>query len=199
MPLSEDTGNYLLWNALRSIESGLETGSRASKDANLQDGSADEPGASFVTLTRQGQLRGCIGSLQPRTSLVEDVIQNAYNAAFRDPRFPALGKDELDDLEIEISVLGKPKPLMVKSEAELADRLRPGVDGLILELGDRKATFLPSVWKSLADPGDFIQHLKVKAGIALDEWSDAMQVWHYTTQSFSSAVDSIRKQAPAGG
>ena len=106
------------------------------------------PGASFVTLHRRGELRGCIGSLEPHRPLAEDVAGNARAAAYLDPRFAAVAREELPELELEISVLSPLAPLPAASESELVASLRPGVDGLVLVEGARRATFLPAVWRS---------------------------------------------------
>ena len=124
-----------------------------------------EPGASFVSLHREGKLRGCMGRLEPTRPLAEDVVGNARAAAFFDPRFPPLATAELDGLELEISVLGASEPLAAADEADLLRRLRPGVDGLIVEAGGRRATFLPAVWRQIPAPGEFVGQLRKKAGI----------------------------------
>jgi len=141
--------------------------------------------ACFVTLTRSGALRGCIGHLEPVQTLIEDVAENAFSAAFRDPRFPPLQAAEFDEIRIEISVLGEPAPMSFDSEADLVRQIRPQVDGLILEgpMGHR-GTFLPSVWESLPQPEQFLAHLKLKAGLPADYWDDRIQVWRYTTEAF---------------
>ena len=143
------------------------------------------PGSSFVTLTLDGRLRGCIGSLTPERPLVEDVSKNAFAAAFADPRFPALEDHEIERLGIEISVLGPARRLAFDSEADLLAALRPGVDGLILRCGDSRATFLPQVWSQISAPADFLCHLKQKAGLDADYWSDRLQFWSYITESFA--------------
>lgn len=143
-----------------------------------------EPRAVFVTLNRNGQLRGCIGHLEACQALVQDVAENAYSAAFRDPRFPPLRADELADLEIHVSVLSPPEPMVIKSEADLLAQMRPGIDGLILEAEGHRGTFLPSVWEALALPERFLAHLKQKAGLPLDYWSDAVRVSRYTAEAF---------------
>jgi AmmeMemoRadiSam system protein A len=143
--------------------------------------------AAFVTLNRGGRLRGCIGHLQACQALVQDVAENAYSAAFRDPRFRPLGADELADLEVHISVLSPPEPMSVSSEADLLRQIRPGIDGLTLEAGGNRGTFLPAVWESLPQPEQFLSHLKRKAGLPPDYWSDAMRVSRYTTEAFDDA------------
>lgn len=138
--------------------------------------------ASFVSLHRQGMLRGCIGSLEARRPLIADVAENAFAAAFRDPRFPPLGQHEVAELEIHLSLLTPPEPLAVRSEADLLQRLRPGQDGLILQEGGRRATFLPAVWDTLPDPGSFVRHLKQKAGLTADYWSATLEVYVYRAE-----------------
>lgn len=140
--------------------------------------------ASFVTLQREGRLRGCIGALEARTPLVQDVADHAFAAAFEDPRFLPLRQEEYPGLEIHISVLSPAEPLQFTSEEDLLMQLRPGVDGLILNYGQRRGTFLPAVWASLPDPYIFLAQLKQKAGLPLDFWSNELQVARYTTESF---------------
>lgn len=142
--------------------------------------SAEEPWqkeerAAFVTLNHHGQLRGCIGSLSAHQSLWDELSYDACAAAFRDRRFAPLSRDEFDDLDIHISILTPTQPLAVDSEQALLSALRPGVDGLVLEEGVRRATFLPQVWEQLPEPKRFLEHLKRKAGLAEDYWSDTMQ------------------------
>lgn len=143
------------------------------------------PAASFVTLHRHGELRGCIGSLEAHRPLAEDVAGNARAAAFMDPRFPPVARDELPELELEISVLSPLAPLGVASEAELLAALRPGVDGLVLVDGARRATFLPAVWRQLPEPRQFLAHLKHKAGLPADHWSPAIHFLRYTVEEFA--------------
>lgn len=140
--------------------------------------------ASFVTLHVDGQLRGCIGTLEARDPLIVDVAQNAWSAASRDPRFTPIEISELDRLGIHISVLSVPEPVSAGSEAELLVLMRPGIDGLVLEEGNRRGTFLPSVWEQLPDPRDFLRHLKRKAGLPEQYWSESLQISRYTTESF---------------
>lgn len=142
------------------------------------------PRAAFVTLNRQGQLRGCVGHLEACQALVLDVAENAFAAAFRDPRFLPLGADELADLEIHISVLSPPEAMNVASEADLLRQMRPGVDGLILEEGRHRGTFLPAVWESLPLPTQFLSRLKQKAGLPTAHWSDGIRVYRYTAEAF---------------
>jgi AmmeMemoRadiSam system protein A len=125
-----------------------------------------EPGAAFVTLRRHdGALRGCIGSAVATRPLIADVTQHAFNAAFRDPRFPRLEWLELAGLSLSVSVLTPPEPMQFADERDLLRQLRPGTDGLIIEDQGRRALFLPSVWEELPEPGQFLALLKLKAGI----------------------------------
>ncbi len=178
----------LLKVARRSIVHGLETGRPLVVDPGDYDPALREQRAAFVTLTQAGQLRGCIGHLQAIQPLVRDVAENAHAAAFNDPRFNPLSATELDRTHIEISVLTAPKPLSVGSEAALLQALKPNVDGLILEDGPYRATFLPSVWEQLPEPRDFVLALKRKAGMPPDYWSDSMRVWRYRAISFEESV-----------
>jgi len=142
------------------------------------------PAATFVTLTQGGQLRGCIGSLEAYRPLASDVAENALAAAFRDPRFPALESDELTRTRVEVSLLEKPETIDFSDEAEAIARLRPGVDGLILTHGSRRATFLPQVWESLSDPRRFMAQLKLKAGLAADFWDEDIRLARYGVQKW---------------
>jgi AmmeMemoRadiSam system protein A len=136
-------------------------------------------GATFVTLMRNGQLRGCIGTLEAFRELAIDVRENAVAAAFRDPRFLPLQRAEFETTSVEVSLLGPSEPVPVADEDDLLARLRPGVDGVILEHGGRRATFLPQVWESLADPREFVAALKRKAGLPADFWSSRLNVRRY--------------------
>ncbi len=124
----------------------------------------------FVTLHKAGQLRGCIGTILPVMPLSQCVEENAVNAAFSDPRFPALTAAELSEIEIEISVLTVPKPLSFSSPDDLLKKLKPGVQGVILSSGHRRATFLPQVWEQIGNPESFLIHLCVKAGCTPNCW-----------------------------
>lgn len=178
----------LLRIARESIEYGLQHHHALAIDLNACDEQLQQQGASFVTLNKKGALRGCIGTLQPYQALVSDVGEHARAAAFSDPRFPPVTLDELADIVISISVLGKPRVISFKDEEELVEQLRPAEDGLILQEGAKRGTFLPSVWESLPQPRQFLQQLKRKAGLAPDYWSDSLEVSRYRTQSFSESM-----------
>lgn len=138
-----------------------------------------EPGAVFVTLTRDGQLRGCIGSLEAWRPLLDDVRDNAVAAALRDPRFAPLSAAELPLIRVEVSLLGPASPLVFGDEAAALAQLRPGRDGVILSCQGRRATFLPQVWEQLPERREFLSHLKRKAGLPGDFWSEALQLARY--------------------
>lgn len=142
------------------------------------------PAATFVTLTQAGQLRGCIGTLEAHRPLIEDLEHNARAAAFSDPRFPPLGAQELARTRVEVSLLSKSEPMRCADEADALSQLRPGLDGVILEVGRHRATFLPQVWEQLPDPAQFMAQLKLKAGLAQDYWSDEVRLSRYSVEKY---------------
>lgn len=147
----------------------------------------NEPGATFVTLTQGGELRGCIGSLQAYRSLAEDVRENAIAAAFRDPRFEPLLRHEWAYTECDISLLSPASALACGDENEALAQLRPGVDGVILEYGRYRSTFLPQVWEQLPQPHEFMAHLKHKAGLPVAFWAQGIKVSRYTVTKWREA------------
>ena len=170
--------------AYDSIKSGLSSGKAMTVDSNKLDAALQTSRATFVTLNKHGQLRGCIGMLKPIRPLAEDVAHNAFAAAFSDPRFPPLKENELEQLDIHISILGTPEKMSFDSEEDLIRQLKPGIDGLIMEEGRRRGTFLPSVWESLAEPRDFLHHLKLKSGLPENYWSDDIKIQRYSVEEF---------------
>ena len=140
--------------------------------------------ACFVTLQKNHQLRGCIGTLTARSPLVQEVVTSAFSAAFLDQRFTKVIPAELPNLKIDISVLTTPKPMKFTSEQDLLTQLQPGIDGLILRVGNNTGTFLPSVWEQLPEPKQFLQHLKNKAGLPMDYWSNKIEISRYETEMF---------------
>jgi len=167
--------------ARQAIEYGLSHGTKCPVDLERLSQNLHQPGASFVTLQIQGQLRGCIGSLEAHLPLAQDVSDNAFNAAFQDPRFVPLKQSELNSLDIHISVLTPAQAMHFSSEQDLLRQLRPGIDGLLLETDAHRGTFLPSVWEALPEPEDFLRQLKLKAGLAPDYWSDDIRISRYET------------------
>ena len=191
MSYNRDEQSTLLSIALDSINNGLHHGRPVRLNSADYPAPLTEQRASFVTLKHGEDLRGCIGSLEARTSLVESIADNAYAAAFSDPRFPALDTSEVDALTIEVSVLSPLEPVSVASEQELLDKMVPAEAGWVLQENGYRGTFLPSVWESLGKPAEFLRHLKVKAGLTPDYWSDTLQIWRYKTDSFAAAASTI--------
>ena len=142
------------------------------------------PAATFVTLTLNGELRGCIGSLQAWRPLAVDVAENAVAAAFRDPRFAPLSAGELASIRIEVSLLETPRKLDFSDQADALAQLRPGIDGVILGHEAQRATFLPQVWESLPDPERFLAQLKLKAGLPADFWDEKITLARYGVQKW---------------
>lgn len=182
--LSTQERNILHELAYHSIKHGLDTGEALKVNLAQYPPALQTNRATFVTLHRNKELRGCIGILKPVRPLAEDVAYNAWAAAFSDSRFIPLKASELDDLDIHISILGTPEDIDFASEDDLVRQIRPGIDGLILEEGFNKGTFLPSVWESLTDSREFLNHLKLKAGLPADHWSDKIKIKRYTVEEF---------------
>ncbi len=142
------------------------------------------PGATFVTLTHHGRLRGCIGTLEAYRSLREDVCQNALAAAFHDPRFPPLENRELADLKVEVSLLSPPQEITFNDEADALQQLQPNIDGVVFKAGQYRSTFLPQVWEQLPAPALFMAHLKRKAGLTEDFWSHQVKLYRYSVNKW---------------
>ena len=184
---TKEQGMALVALARRTIQENLGVQAPANPKfaETLTDEALKVKAGTFVTLTMNGQLRGCIGSLEAREPLVEGVKHNALNAAFRDPRFSALTKKELGKVHVEVSILTDPKPLAYTDSKELLKKLRPGIDGLIIRQGYAGATFLPQVWEQLPDKEEFLAHLCMKAGLSPDEWKKGkLEVQTYQVQYF---------------
>ena len=182
-PLPPDAGRILLPLARSAIAAAIGADAVAAEQAPW----LDQPGASFVTLMENEKLRGCIGTLEPRRSLGEDVRTNAVAAALRDPRFPALTTRELNEVKIEVSVLSAIEPITFHDEADAVAQLTPGVDGVIFVYGYHRSTFLPQVWDEFKDPRIFMGHLKHKAGLPPDFWDPAVKLSRYTVIKWSEA------------
>lgn len=180
VPPPEDCFQPLPGIARASILHGSRFGAPLEPDPASFAQTLQAHGASFVTLRRDGALRGCTGSLEPIRPLVIDVAGHGFSAAFLDPRFTPLRPEEIADLHVHVSVLGPRSPLPVASEADLLQQLRPGVDGLVLEEGPLRATFLPAVWEQLPAPREFVRRLKQKAGLPAGHWSPALRFSRYT-------------------
>ena len=173
----------LLQIARDSIRHGLHKSKPVPVDLELCSLALREPAAVFVTLTIEDELRGCIGTLESGLALAANVAHFAHAVAYSDSRFPPLTPMEFDSIHIHISILSPMEIVIFESESDLLLKIRPGIDGLLLEDAGRRATFLPSVWEKIPDPGDFLRKLKIKAGFSPSYWSPHIQVRRYTTMS----------------
>ena len=183
--LTEQDRLFLLHLARKTIEKAVNQHSLPTWDDQDLSETLKAKGASFVTLTKNGDLRGCIGTLEAHQSLVEDVREHAVQAALEDYRFPPVASDEIPQLHIEISRLTDPVPLKYERPEELPDKLQPDVDGVILKDGLRRATFLPQVWRQLPDADEFLSHLCMKMGSPADLWRrKVLQVSIYHVEEF---------------
>jgi AmmeMemoRadiSam system protein A len=183
--LTDEEGKYLLYVARKTIEQRLfDRKKKKEPDANLP-AIFNEPRGTFVTLTIKGGLRGCIGHIIPQETLLEGIRVNAINAAFRDPRFRPLSREEWKNVKIEISILTDPKQLSYSDAGDLLKKLRPDVDGVIIKKGYHQSTFLPQVWEQLPKKEDFLTHLCLKAGLGGDAWNKGdLDVSTYQVQAF---------------
>lgn len=188
--MPKDPGKVLIIIARNAISSALD---KPGEHVDESQPWLREQGASFVTLTMNQKLRGCIGSLEAYRSLLLDVKANAYAAAFRDPRFSPLTLAELSATEIEISLLSATQPLQFSSEQEALSQLRPGIDGIIFQYGRYRSTFLPQVWEQLPDTATFMARLKHKAGLQSTFWDEEVQLYRYTVTKFKEK--DIRQEA----
>ena len=185
MLLTKPQQLQLLQIAKDSIAYGLKHGKPLPVNSKEYASEFQAQRATFVTLEIERQLRGCIGMLEAVRPLVIDIAENAFAAAFRDPRFSPLTATEYEQLEIHVSILSSAEPMSFYSEEDLIRQLRPGIDGLIMQEGGHRGTFLPSVWESLAEPEEFLQHLKQKSGLASNYWSDSLKVSRYECEIIS--------------
>lgn len=181
--LSREQGRLLLVLARSTLEQAIMGGGTPK---TLEDPELLSPAATFVTLKISGNLRGCIGNLQPVGPLWEGVRDNALHAAFHDSRFSPLNANELPKVHIDISILSKPQPVKYDDPLALPAKLRPGIDGVIIRDGRRSATFLPQVWQQLPDPEQFLGHLCRKAGLSEQAWREKkLEVEVYQVQCFA--------------
>ncbi|MDH5516260.1 MAG: AmmeMemoRadiSam system protein A [Gammaproteobacteria bacterium] len=184
--LSEQDQITCIQIARASILYGLKTGNPHIMKTEEYSADLQQHCASFVTLNTNFKLRGCIGSLDADQPLINDIAENAYAAAFKDPRFPPLTEDEFSQLGMEISILTEPETMTFDSEQELLQQIEPGVDGLILQYDFNRGTFLPAVWHQLPDKKEFLDQLKIKAGLDSHWWNSDVSVRRFHTYSFSS-------------
>lgn len=183
--LTEEEGKILLGVARKTIEAALSDQKGVEEEPTRRPPVFQEKRGTFVTLTMEGNLRGCIGHIEPQETLLEGIKVNAINAAFRDPRFRPLTRSEWDRVSIEISILTAPQPLPYSGTQDLLNKLRADVDGVILKKGFHQSTFLPQVWEQLPDKAEFLTHLCLKAGLAADAWKQGdVDVLTYQVQAF---------------
>jgi len=183
--LTEEEGRQLVEVARETIQKALFNPKDKSEPETASSPKFQERRGTFVTLTLNGALRGCIGHILPQETLIEGVRTNAINAAFRDPRFRPLGQNEFEKIKVEVSILTEPKPLAYTDANGLLAKLRPGTDGVIIRKGYHQATFLPQVWEQLPNKKDFLTHLCLKAGLDRDAWAyEKLEVHVYQVQAF---------------
>lgn len=171
---------YLLNLAMHTMRTASEGGEQSVIEPMSEMSNLHKTACCFVTLIKNDCLRGCIGNLLPTMPLFRDVIKNTLSAMYDDPRFGKVTIDEIDDIQIQLSILSSLKLMPVESEADLLKKITPFVDGIVLQEGSNRGTFLPSVWESLPDPVDFIRHLKQKAGLKSNHWSDKIEIKRYS-------------------
>lgn len=186
--LSLEDQRILLDLARRSIENGLHFRRPLEVEPTQYSPALQAPWGAFVTLHLNSQLRGCIGTMEANHPLVVNVAQYACHAAFRDSRFDAVTWEEFPRLDIQISVLSRPEPMQFTDESDLLAQVRPGADGLVLQAGPYRGTFLPVVWEMLPAKEDFWRHLKRKAGLDPDYWGEDVQVSRYSTLCFPASA-----------
>jgi len=183
--LTAEEKHTLLDLARQALEGGVRGEKLPSLDLESLPPRLQEQGASFVTLTIAGNLRGCIGALDPYQPLAEDVREHAVAAALQDYRFPNVQPEELPQIAIEVSRLTHPVPLGYTNPEDLLSKLHPGIDGVVLRDGPRRATFLPQVWEKLPSPAEFLDHLCYKMGAAPDAWRKKhLEVLVYQVEEF---------------
>ena len=180
MPTEED-GLRLVELARATIVHELGQGPRPSVPEGPWFG---DPGATFVTITRDGRLHGCIGTLAPRRPLVVDVQHNALAAAFEDPRSEPYRAEWLPRMGVEVTLLGPLQPIEFSGQEELLTKVVPGLDGLVLRWGVYRGTFLPQVWESLPEPREFLEELKMKAGLHRDFWGEGVEIFRFRVQKW---------------
>ena len=181
--MNTEYGKVLLPIARSAISRALDVPCTADETAPWLSGH----GACFVTLTQDGELRGCIGTLQAHRPLLADVKSNAVSAAMHDPRFMPLGAEELDITTVEISLLSPMTAMDVRDEADALAQMRPNVDGIVFEFGRYRSTFLPQVWEDLSQPRHFLAMLRRKAGLPEDFWDEGVKLSRYTVTKWSEA------------
>lgn len=180
MSLNKKNQQMLIDLAYQSIQAGFDSGTPYSVDLRSYPTELLQQTATFVVLEKNDQLRGSEGMVEAVFPLAEDICENAYSAAFNDARFPKLEQVELSEIKIKLHILSPLEEMFFMSEEDLITQIKPNIDGLVLESGSRKGNFLPAVWKTIRTPEQFLQHLKQKAGLAKNFWSENIRVYRYT-------------------
>lgn len=184
MTYDNEQRKTLIELAERSIRYAVSTGEPPFVDPSVLGGWAEQQRATFVTVYLGGGLQGCIGTMQPRRPLAQDIVSNAWRASMHDPRFSAVRPDQIDGVSVHIAVLGPLAKMEIANEADLLRQLRPGTDGLLIDDGIHRATFLPAVWQKVKSPEQFLLFLKRKAGLATG-WPPAIQAFRYEVEEFN--------------
>lgn len=180
-PDGDERGRVLLEIARESVEHAV----LGTPETEYDEGWLWAPGATFVTLRRRGELRGCLGTLKAREPLIRDLRHNARAVTREDPRFPPLAADELPEISVEVSLLSPLEEVVCRSEKEAVRKLARGRDGWFLTYQSHSGTFLPQVWESLPRPRDFLRRLKEKAGLPVTFWDPEIRLWRYTVSKWS--------------
>ncbi len=183
-PAAEEIGALLLETAAAVIGAALETGRAGVPDHRSFRAEVRAPGASFVTLERDGALLGCIGTIEPARPLIADVAHNALAAAFADPRLPSITGDDYENMSIKVSVLSRREPVGAAGYDDLVAMLRPGVDGVVVETGRHRSTLLPSVWQKVSGAHEFVEIVWRKAGLVPGRWPAGTCASRYTATEF---------------
>ena len=181
--LLQEQGARILRAAMQTVGYGIKNGKPPKLDLPSFPAELQDNRATFVTINKNGQLRGCIGTIQAYQPLITDLVENAFKAAMKDPRFPPTQEDEAGALEISVSLLSPMSEMTFSDEADLLSQLRPRQDGLIISDQGKRSVFLPQVWDSIPDAKSFLTRLKQKAGLAADHWSGDFQAWRFTALS----------------
>lgn len=186
MHLSPNQKNYLLKLARQTITDYFDKSEKTSLDPEKIDKELTKPAATFVTLTKLGELRGCVGNLIAKKPLYQDIINNTLMSAFGDNRFPQLTKNESKNIKIEISILSDPSPYPHKNAASLLEKIKPNTHGIIIQNGFNQATYLPQVWDDLPNKTEFLESLCTKAGLSKESWKEeSTEIFYYTVEKFS--------------
>jgi AmmeMemoRadiSam system protein A len=189
--MAAEKRRLLAW-ARQSLQACVTGGQNPSISASDWPAKFQTPKGCFVTLTKKNQLRGCIGHIFPQESLLDAIADNARSAALRDPRFPPVTPAELKDINIEISVLTTPQPLAFTNATDLLAKLRPHIDGVVLKISSRGATYLPQVWEQIPEPTQFLNHLAEKAGCEPAAWRQpGTEILVYQVEAFKEANEAL--------